>query len=229
MRASLSKVLFRSGFLLVLAGAVNGRAQLAASSPFLALQAQATNAAAANSALEFSGYMDGPGGERLFRIKDPARKASEWVKLNEKNQALDVTVKQYDESRNALVVEHQGKTLTLAERESKILSAGSVPQPVIAMPVSNPMPSAVTQAVVVNPTPMDEQRRLEAIAAEVARRRGLREQAAQQINQGQTQMGMQPGLMPQGNFQPNAQDQNGAQNAQRRAQGGIRPNNRQQR
>ncbi len=229
MRASLSTVLFRSGVLLVLAAAVNGRAQLATSSPFLAPQAQATNAAAANSPLEFTGYMDVPGGDRLFRIKDPARKTSEWVKLNERSQALDVTVKQYDDSRKALVVEHQGKTLTLAERESKILSAGAVPQPVIAMPVSNPVSAAVTQAVVVNPTPADEQRRLEAVATEVARRRALREQATQQVNQGQPQMGMPPGMMPQGNFQPNGQDQNGAQNAQRRGQGGIRANNRQQR
>jgi len=43
---------------------------------------------------------------------------------------------------------------------------------------------AVTQSVVVNPTPADEQRRLEAVAAEVARRRALREQASQQVSQG---------------------------------------------
>ena len=44
------------------------------------------------------------------------------------------------------------------------------------------VPPAVTQAVVVNPTPADEQRRLEAVASEVARRRALREQASQQVN-----------------------------------------------
>jgi hypothetical protein len=226
MRASLSKLRFRSGVLLALAGAVNGRAQLATSSPFLAPQAQATNAAAANSPLEFSGYMDVPGGDRLFRIKDPARKTSEWVKLNEKSPGLDVTVKQYDDSRRALVVEHQGKTVTLAEKESKIVSAGTVPQPVIAMPVANTMPAAVTQAVVTNPTPADEQRRLEAVAAEVARRRALREQATQQANQAQSQMGAQPGMMTPNNFQPDPQNQ---PNAQKRGQGGIRQNTRQQR
>jgi hypothetical protein len=54
------------------------------------------------------------------------------------------------------------------------------------MPVQNtpPMPAAVTNSVVLNPTPQQEQARLEAVAAEVARRRALREQAAQQINQG---------------------------------------------
>lgn len=226
MPASVSLFLRRSSLALALAGAWTARAQLATSSPFLAPQAQATNAAAANTPLEFGGYMDVPGGERLYRIKDPARKTSEWVKLNEKSPALDVTVKQYDDSRKALVVEHQGRTLTLAEKESKIVSAGAVPQPVVAMPVANAMPAAVTQAVVANPTPADEQRRLEAVAAEVARRRALREQATQQVNQGQVQMGMQPGVMPQGNFQPNAQNQ---PNTQKRTPGGIRANNRQQR
>jgi len=37
---------------------------------------------------------------------------------------------------------------------------------------------AVTQTVMVNPSPADEQRRLEAVAAEVNRRRALREQAS---------------------------------------------------
>jgi hypothetical protein len=224
MPASPFSVIRRSSALLVLVGAVSGRGQIATSSPFLAPQTQAA-AAANNGPLEFTGYMDVPGGERLFRIKDPARKTSEWVKLNEKSTALDVTVKQYDDSRKALVVEHQGKTLTLAEKESKIVSAGAVPQPVIAMPtpVSNPVPAAVTNAVVANPTPADEQRRLEAVAAEVARRRALREQATQQVNQGQA------AVAPQANFQPNAgQPAQNNQNAQRRTQGGIRANNRQQ-
>jgi hypothetical protein len=38
--------------------------------------------------------------------------------------------------------------------------------------------------VVLNPTPADEARRLEAVASEVARRRAMREQASQQVNQG---------------------------------------------
>jgi hypothetical protein len=40
--------------------------------------------------------------------------------------------------------------------------------------------NAITQSVVANPTPADEQRRLEAVAAEVRRRRALREQASLQ-------------------------------------------------
>ena len=71
---------------------------------------------------------------------------------------------------------------------AKVVSGGSVgqmmPPPAVApTPPSNVAP-AVTQSVVLNPTRADAQRRLEAVASEVARRRAMREQASQQINQG---------------------------------------------
>jgi len=65
---------------------------------------------------------------------------------------------------------------------SKVVSSGSAAQNMAPPPpqMSN-VPQAVTQAVVVNPTPADEARRLEAVASEVARRRALREQVSQQV------------------------------------------------
>lgn len=166
----------------------SARGQLASKSPFMSPQA-AANAPTASAPLQFVGYLDTRDG-RLFRIHDPARKASAWVKLNEKHPDFDVTVKQHDDGQKTLTVEHQGKTLTLAQREPKIVSSGSpaqaAPPPTITPAAPANVPPAVTQAVVLNPTPADEQRRLEAVAAEVARRRALREQATQQINQGQT-------------------------------------------
>jgi hypothetical protein len=170
---------------LVLAAACAGRAEVASKSPFLP-QAGAAGPAAptAGAPLEFRGYLATSEGVQ-FRVYDPARKMGAWVRLNERNPDLDVVAKQHDESRNTLTLEHQGRTLTLAEREAKVVSGGQTqmippPQPV---PPVNVAP-AVTQAVVLNPTPADEQRRLEAVAAEVARRRALREQATQQINRG---------------------------------------------
>ena len=82
----------------------------------------------------------------------------------------------------------------------------------------------MTQAVVLNPTPADEQRRLDAVAAEVARRRALREQATQQLSQGTTSQvalpqGMQPPVQPQRNVQqmpPGNYQQQGVQSPQRR-------------
>src|SRR3954463_7952164 len=171
-------------------------------SPFMPPQG-ASNTPTAGATLEYIGYMDTTEG-RLYRIYDPAKKASAWAKLNERNPDFDVLVKQHEEE--TLTIEHQGKTLTLAERKAKIVSAGSAAQ--VMPPPPQPAPAnvapAVTQSVVLNPTPADEQRRLEAVAAEVARRRALREQASQQINQGQ-------GAIPQAQIQqatPRAMPQN---------------------
>lgn len=203
-------------------------AQLAASSPFLP-QGTAGAAATANGPLEYGGYLDTPAGERLYRINDPARKIGAFLKLGERHDGLGVLVKQPDDDRNTLTVEHDGKTLTLERRKAKIVSAGP---PAMVMPPPAPaagptVAPAVTQSVVINPTPADEQRRLEAVAAEVARRRALREQAGQQLNQGVQPVPVQPPMpvqnqqrmMQQGSTYP----QNGQQqNVPRR--GGMRGN-----
>lgn len=160
-------------------------AQTAARSPFLPAAAAAVAGPTAGAPLEFRGRMD-LGDGLQFRLYDPAKKAGVWVRLNERSPEFEVVVKQHDEEQKTLTIEHQGRTLTLAERVSKVVSAGSAGQmmqpPVAPAPPSNVAP-AVTQSVVLNPTPADEQRRLEAVAAEVARRRAMREQATQQINQ----------------------------------------------
>lgn len=158
------------------------QAQLATNSPFLPPQGAAQAGPAQNAPLQFGGYIETAEG-MLFRVIDPARKTGVWVKMNERDPTLDVAVRQHDPSQNTLTVEHQGRSIVLAGRESKVASSGNAPQPV-PMPAATNVAPAVTQSVVVNPTPADEQRRLEAVAAEVARRRALREQAAQQISQG---------------------------------------------
>jgi hypothetical protein len=209
--------------LAAIALAAGGRAwaQLAPSSPFLPAPAKGPAGPTAGAPLEYRGYIETPEG-RQFRLYDPARKAGEWIKLNERNQTLDATAKQYDSGNNTLTVEYQGRTLTLAGREPKIVSSGSAPAMPPPMPVAAPMPAAVTQSVVVNPTPAQEQQRLEAVAAEVARRRALREQATQQINQGGPPPGvvppqaprsfMLPGPPPRGSPQgPSGQNQPGTQ------------------
>jgi hypothetical protein len=187
-------------------------AQLAAKSPFMPAQAAASSAPTAGAPLEYRGYMETSEGVQ-FRIHDPAKKVGTWVKLNERNPDFDLTAKQHDNGQQTLVVEYQGKTLTLAERKAKVVSSGAAAQampPPIA-PVQSNVPAAVTQAVVLNPTPADEQRRLDAVATEVARRRALREQAAQQINQGvapQVAVPQTATPQPPGNFQPAVQQGN---------------------
>jgi hypothetical protein len=187
-------------------------AQIAAKSPFMPPQGAATTGPTAGAPLEYRGYLETSDG-MLFRIYDPSKKASTWVKVNERNPDFDVLAKQYDGAQKTLTIEYQGKTLTLAERESKVVSSGAaaaaIPPPVHP-PLQTNVSPAVTQAVVLNPTPADEQRRLDAVAAEVARRRALREQATQQLNQGVApqialpQAAQQPqmSVQPQRNFQP---------------------------
>lgn len=175
------------GLVLLAAGPVS--AQSASLSPFMPPAPANSTAPTAGAPIEFRGFMETSEGVR-FRLYDPARKAAAWVKLNERDPTLEVVVKQFNTNaeNETIVVEHQGRTLTLAQRVAKVSSSGSAaavqnmapPPPQMAN-----VPPAVTQAVVVNPTPADEARRLEAVASEVARRRALREQASQQMNQPQ--------------------------------------------
>lgn len=190
--------------LLLLGGALPATAQLSGNSPFMPPQAAAAPGPTQNAPLEYAGYFSTPEG-RMFRVKDAQTKAGVFLKINERDEGLKVTVKQFDESANTLTVEQDGRTLTLEERKSKIVSAGnaaSMPPP-MPMPTMTNVAPAVTQSVVVNPTPADEQKRLEAVAAEVARRRALREQAQAQMPQN-PQMAV-PQTMPP----PQALPQNG--------------------
>lgn len=163
---------------LLVAAAPAVHAELIKISPFMPPQS-ATSAPTQNAPLQYMGWVQTADGV-LYRVVDAGHKAGAFLKLGEKDSNLDVVVKQFDEDRNTLTVEHGGQTLTLPEHEAKVLSGGMVTQ-MIPPPMPGPgMSPAVTQSVVVNPTQADEQRRLEAVAAEVARRRALREQAAQQ-------------------------------------------------
>ncbi len=207
-----------------LALVVAGRApaQLAASSPFMPPQASGAGAPTAGAPLEYRGFIETPAGMQ-YRVYDPVRKAGEWIKINEPNSVLNVVAKQYDEARNTLVVEYQGRAYTLAAREAKVVSAGNaaqaMPPPPAPMPATAGMAPAVTQSVVVNPSPADEQRRLEAVASEVARRRALREQAAQQMGPGAVPPTAVPQAQPTRNFPPNQIQPGPNQQENQRARG----------
>jgi hypothetical protein len=191
----------------VLAVSPMGFAQIAAKSPFMPPKSAATTGPTEGAPLEYRGYMETSEGV-LYRIHDPAKKTGTWVKLNERNADFDVLAKQHDGDQKTLTIEHQGKTLTLAAREAKVVSSGSAAaaRPPVLTPVQTNVAPAVTQSVVLNPTPADEQRRLDAVAAEVARRRALREQASQQLSQGVApQVAIPQPAQPPGNVQPSAQ------------------------
>jgi hypothetical protein len=171
-------------------------------SPFLPPAAAVPAAAQIAGPLEYNGFVTS-GDAKLFRIvaDKNGRKTGTYMRLGEKDTNLGVTLRGYNAANQSVTVEYQGQTLTLEERKSKIVSSGSPaamvappPMPVATAPVPAAAPAvapAVTQSVVVNPTAADEQRRLEAVAAEVSRRRAMREQAQQQ-----SQPGSAPGMVP---------------------------------
>ena len=171
-----------SACLLVVASFPDVRAQ-AGASPFLPPAAAAPAAAAPAGSLEYGGYLTTAQG-RVFRVIDKSRKGGAggvFLRLEERDPGLDVVVKAFDPRTDTLTVEQQGRTFTLEERKARIAPAAASVAP--AAPVAGPLPvnvaPAVIQSVVPNPSPADEQRRLEAVAAEVARRRALREQGGQ--------------------------------------------------
>lgn len=157
-------------------------AQAPSASPFMPFAAPTSSAPTSNAPLEYRGFMETAEGIK-FRLHDPAKKSGIWLKLNEKAPDFDGVVKQHNVDADTLVVEHQGRTLTLALRLAKVVSGGPATVAMPAVPVALNVPPAVTQTVAVNPTPAQETARLQSVADEVARRRALREQASQQQQQ----------------------------------------------
>jgi hypothetical protein len=121
-----------------------------------------------------------------FLIYDTAKKKDVWVGLNESGH--DFVVKSADPSTDSVTVEYQGRSMHLALRPPKVASAGSV----AAAGGPPGTPSAVSSTVVLNPTPADEQRRLDAVAQEVRRRRLERERAATNVPGGPAVGGAPP-------------------------------------
>jgi hypothetical protein len=194
-----------------IAGAGVARAELIKVSPFQGPQNAGTQSA--NAALEYRGvaYVDGAMRYRVVSIIDPAHKMGKFLVKGERDASLDALVKQASEDNTSITVEHGGQTLTLPLRTAKVVSTGA---PAAIMAPVGPAQSApsvpnvsqsVIQTVVPNPTPADEQRRLEAVVAEVAKRRAAREQASQQ--QAQQQTGTVPTGVPQASRQTLQQQQ----------------------
>jgi hypothetical protein len=167
-----------------LAGIAHAADALTGASPFLPPSSSAT-AATPDTAIELRGITVN-GNTALFSIYDSAHHTSAWLHLNETGR--EFVVRSYDATRDSVTVDFQGRTLTLALHTAKVASAPVVPlQPVGRPAIGGPQP--IGGPVVLNPTPADEQRRLEAIAAEVNRRRMLRQQALQASRQAADQAG----------------------------------------
>jgi hypothetical protein len=155
------------------------RADLASSSPFLPAGVTGVAAGAGPAEpVELRGIMSLPEG-MAYCIYDAAKKTSSWVGLHETGN--EFVVKSADPANDSVTVTVQGRDIRLALRASKVVSAG-------AGSAGSPVPpgpgGGFTNAVSINPTPGDEQRRLDAVAAEVRRRRQEREKAIQGASSG---------------------------------------------
>lgn len=156
-----------------------GDAQLAAVSPFVPVQAAAAAGPTAGASLEFRGIADTAGGVK-FRVVDPSKKSGAWLALDERDPEHGFIVKQYDGANDTLTVEFQGRALTLALHEAKVTSGGAAP-PLPLVQIITPPPPASGIPLTSNLSVSGNPGALDAVAADVARRRALREQAAPQV------------------------------------------------
>ncbi|MBI5382058.1 MAG: hypothetical protein HZA31_09185 [Opitutae bacterium] len=170
--------------LLALAGALSAQTPggLTSDSPFLPAGGAAAAGPAENATLEFRGMMV-RNGEEVFCLVDtstPAKK-SVWIKTNETGR--DFIVKSYDPASDTLTVDNRGRILQITLLKPKVGSSGAPMAIASGHMGGQPQPGAPIAPVVLNPTPADEAKRLEAFATEVRRRRQLREQSMQQQQQ----------------------------------------------
>ncbi|HEU5081274.1 MAG TPA: hypothetical protein VFT72_18825 [Opitutaceae bacterium] len=147
-------------------------------SPFMSDSGATTAAPTENAPLELRGIVTTKSGP-LFGLYDPTKKQSVWAGLNE--QGSDFTVRSYDANNDIVTVDYQGRTLNLPLKAAKVESLGAIPNPALVGNMNRPgqPPSPALTA-----SPQDEARRLEGVAAEVRRRRMMRQAAAQQNGAG---------------------------------------------
>lgn len=106
---------------------------------------------------------------RYFSVFDPAAQRGYW--LSENNAEGEIVINSYDEEARELVVSQSGRVMRLPLKSANII-AGAVPT------VAAPAQPNGRQAPQVNRDSAADARRLEAVAAEVRRRRALRQAAA---------------------------------------------------
>lgn len=140
---------------------------LVTNSPFLPQQAvNAAPVVTENAAVEFRGFITTKDGV-LFGLYDRARNIGAWVRESDKNG--EFTVNSYDAAGELVTVSYQGQSYTLPLSTARIAAASPSVAP--ARPAGQP---STVQPVVAQPS---DATRLEAVAAEVRRRRALRQAA----------------------------------------------------
>jgi hypothetical protein len=142
-------------------------------SPFMPKQeAEAAPVVTENATVEFRGMITTKDGI-LFGLYDRGRNQGSWVRQDE--AGADFKVRSYDGGKELVTVDYQGQTYTLPLSLAKIGAAAPSAVPVPAVPTPGGGVRSVTASA---GSKVDDQRRLESVAAEVRRRRALRQAAA---------------------------------------------------
>ncbi|MDF3056349.1 MAG: hypothetical protein K0R17_564 [Rariglobus sp.] len=150
-------------------GAVVSLQGLVTNSPFVLKQEEtAAPAVTEGATVEFRGVITTKEGV-LFGFYDRAKNLGAWV--TQRDTGSDFKVSAYDAGSDLVTVDYQGQRFTLPLSSPKITAAAPAPLPV----VNNAQPGG--NRVTAVPAARDQQR-LESVAAEVRRRRALRQSAA---------------------------------------------------
>ena len=145
-------------------------------SPFLPNELAAAAPVTPAEAPRFVGLNVLPSGT-WFRLIDGVTGKGVWLREGETGYSFVVRQHYVINGRDQIVVEQNGRSLSLALREARIATVRSATS---APPVAlSPVPAAVTQSVTLNPTPESEAARLQDIINEVQRRREARQAAAE--------------------------------------------------
>ena len=151
-------------------------AQLVRESPFKSRSATTTETA--KLPLEFCGYLQTRDGLQ-FRVRDPQRNRAAFVQLNVTEPELGIVARRHDAEGEMLVVEYEGRTLTLPQQVSKVRPAAApiLPQrPTLVVPPTVP-PAAAPRGIVPGRVLS-----MEEVRAEIIRRQQEREKAAAEKN-----------------------------------------------
>ena len=163
----------RSLFLaLIVSGALSAQTPR---SPFMPAPVEQTDVVEVveDAELQFCGVF-GDGDSKRFLIYNVTTNRSSWLRLHQEGPD-EVFVESFDQDQSTVNIRQGGRALTLGMQSATISGAqagGAAP-----VRLQNNSKDLVS-TVKVNPTPSDERRRLEAVAAEVRRRRAARQAAA---------------------------------------------------
>ncbi|HOR26351.1 MAG TPA: hypothetical protein PKY36_13735 [Opitutaceae bacterium] len=171
--------------LALLLGALAAHAQTT-DSPFLPAGGTEAAATEATAVLELRGLVVDASGP-LFNLVDVSSKKGAWVGLQESGHEFVVTGYDAQEGNESATVSYRGQALRLPLAKGRVGAAapGVAPAAIAAGKPAQALPPV--SPVVLNPTPADEARRLDAVAAELRRRREQRQLERQQVRQAQNQ------------------------------------------